>query len=250
MNSQRTSSPLTAPCCWAAALCLAMLLAASPATAESLRTTPVVVHVGDTRIVRPVVSFQELRQSVLVRQTWDSSCGAAALSTVLTHQFGLSISEYAVAAMILRESDPARVRARGGFSLLDLKRFVELVGLRGMGYGEMSFADLARTAEPAIVPIHSRGLDHFVVFRGVEGNRVVLGDPAYGNLTMTTVAFEDVWKSRIAFYVRADGEAHPQRSPLAATELDLFVPNLSYVSRLVRGGGPVPPMRQPPVVAR
>jgi predicted double-glycine peptidase len=219
--------------------------------AETLRTTPVSLTAGGARIVRPVVSFHELRQSKLVRQSWDSSCGAAALSTVLTYHFGLPISEFAIAAVILRDTDPKRVRARGGFSLLDMKRFVEYVGLEGAGYGEMTLEDLVASKEPAIVPIRLRELDHFVVFRGQRGNRVLLGDPAYGNLTMPSQAFESVWRSRIAFFVRASGATHkPARSELAASDLDLFVPNLSYVSRLVRGEGPVPAMRQRPLVAR
>jgi uncharacterized protein len=236
--------------CAAAVIGLVAMLAAAAAPAQALRTTTVVVRAGDARIVRPVVSFQELRQSRLVRQTWDSSCGAAALSTVLTYHFNLPISEYAIAALILRDSDPARVRARGGFSLLDLKRFVEYVGLQGAGYGGMSLADLTQSSEPAIVPIHLRGLDHFVIFRGVKGDRVVLGDPAYGNLTLPASVFEQVWQSRIAFYIRAPGGAQPARSQLAATELDLFVPDLSYVSRLMRGDGPAPVLRQPSLVAR
>lgn len=227
-----------------------LALCAMSAGAESLKTTAVPVQAGDSRLVRRVVSFQELRQSKLVRQTWDSSCGAAALSTVLTYQFGMSVSEYAVAAVILRGSDPSRVRARGGFSLLDLKRFVEYIGLEGAGYGEMSFADLTASAEPAIVPIHMHDLDHFVVFRGLRGDRVVLGDPAYGNLTLPIAQFEQFWKSRIAFYVRARGAQPMKGSQLAATELDLFVPNLAYVSRLMRGEGPVPAMRQRPLAMR
>ena len=87
-----------------------LLCVFAPAAADSLRATPVAVRAGDARVTRAVVSWQELRQSKLVRQSWDSSCGAAALSTVLTHHFGLSVSEYAIAAMILRETDPARVR--------------------------------------------------------------------------------------------------------------------------------------------
>ena len=233
-----------------AVLAVAMLHAAASA-ADTLRTTPVSVTAGGARIVRPVVSFHELRQSKLVRQSWDSSCGAAALSTVLTYHFRLPISEFAIAAVILRDTDPKRVRARGGFSLLDMKRFVEYVGLEGAGYGEMTLADLVASKEPAILPIRLRDLDHFVVFRGLRGDRVVLGDPAYGNLTMPSRAFESIWRSRIAFFVRASGATHkPVRSELAASELDLFVPNLSYVSRLVRGEGPVPAMRQRPVVAR
>lgn len=227
-----------------------LALCVEPVPAESLKATAVAILAGDTRLVRRVVSFQELRQSKLVRQTWDSSCGAAALSTVLTYQFGMSVSEYAVAAVILRGSDPSRVRARGGFSLLDLKRFVEYIGLEGAGYGEMTLADLTASTEPAIVPIHMHDLDHFVVFRGLRGDRVVIGDPAYGNLTLPRAQFEQYWKSRIAFFVRARGTAPMKGSQLAATELDLFVPNLAYVSRLMRGAGPVPPMRQQPLAMR
>lgn len=231
-------------------LLVLIALWAAPAASESLRATPVAVHAGDSRVVRRVVSFQELRQSKLVRQSWDASCGAAALSTVLTYQFGLSISEYAVAAVILRDSDPARVRARGGFSLLDLKRFVEYIGLEGAGYGDMTLADLVASSEPAIVPIRMRDLDHFVVFRGLRGDRVVVGDPAYGNLTLQRDQFEKFWTSRIAFYVRSRGAEPSRGSALAATELDLFVPDLAYVSRLMRGEGPVPAMRQQPLALR
>ena len=220
------------------------------AAADSLQTTQVPIAAGDSRVVRRVVSFQELRQSKLVRQNWDSSCGAAALSTVLTYRFGLSVSEYAVAAVILRGADPARVRARGGFSLLDLKRFVEHIGLEGAGYGDMTLADLAASPEPAIVPIRMRDLDHFVIFRGLRGDRVVVGDPAYGNLTLQRDLFEKYWKSRIAFYVRTRRTPPVPGTALAATELDLFVPDLGYVSRLVRGDGPVPAMRQQPLALR
>jgi predicted double-glycine peptidase len=229
---------------------LLLALCAAPAVADSLRTTPVAINAGDARVTRRVISFQELRQSKLVRQSWDSSCGAAALSTVLTYQFGMSVSEYAVAAVILRGSDPTRVRARGGFSLLDLKRFVEYIGLEGAGYGDMTLADLASSSEPAIVPIRMRDLDHFVIFRGLRGDRVVIGDPAYGNLTLQRAQFEKFWTSRIAFYVRARGMPPARGTALAATELDLLVPNLAYVSRLVRGEGPVPAMRQQPLALR
>ena len=44
-----------------------------------------------------------------------------------------------------------------------------------------------------IVPINTYGYQHFVVFRGVLGNRVLLADPAFGNRTMLRSAFENAW---------------------------------------------------------
>lgn len=214
----------------------------------TVKTTAVPVRAEHALWHRPVVSFHELRQSKLVRQSWDVSCGAAALSTVLTYHVGLPISEYAIATSILRGADPSRVRQRGGFSLLDLKRFVEAIGLVGEGYGSMTVDDLISKRAPAIVPIRLRELDHFVVFRDRIGNRVLLGDPAFGNITMSVQEFENVWRSRIAFFVQSKNASTLQAATIS--EADLPVADLSHVSRLLRGAGPVPAMRQLPVVAR
>jgi uncharacterized protein len=217
------------------------------------KVTSISVQTAQTRYGRRVVSFHELRQSKLVRQSWDTSCGAAALSTLLTYHVGIAVSEYAIATHILRGGDPGRVRQRGGFSLLDLKRFVEALGLVGEGYGSMTLADLDHNAAPAIVPVRLRELDHFVVFRGRVGNRVLLGDPAFGNMTMPVEEFETVWRSRIAFYVQTKNSpttGFAKTSGMTASALDLPVPDLGQVSRLLRGAGPVPAMRQLPLVAR
>lgn len=235
---------------WAMILLSAAL---TDAVAEAPKTTVVHLQTAQTRYTRQVVSFHELRQAKLVRQTWDTSCGAAALSTLLTYHVGIPVSEYAIATAILRAGDPKRVRQRGGFSLLDLKRFVEAIGLVGEGYGSMSLQDLEANATPAILPIRLRALDHFVVFRGRIGNRVLLGDPAFGNMTLPVEEFIAVWRSRIAFYVHTKDSGLAGRtktSGMAATAADLPVPDLAQVSRLVRTAGSVPAMRQLPLAAR
>jgi predicted double-glycine peptidase len=44
-----------------------------------------------------------------------------------------------------------------------------------------------------MVPIQTHGYNHFVIFRGLWGNRVLLADPAWGNRTMPVDAFEQMW---------------------------------------------------------
>jgi predicted double-glycine peptidase len=73
-----------------------------------------------------------------------------------------------------------------------LKRYVDARGYTGIGLGKMTLNDLERQA-PILIPIHTRGYNHFVVFRGRLGNRVLLADPAWGNRTMTTEQFNHAW---------------------------------------------------------
>jgi predicted double-glycine peptidase len=160
---------------------------------------------------RPVVSLLELRHENVVVQKWDLSCGAAALATLLTYQHGDPVSEKAIAEAMLRSTNPLRVKVRGGFSLLDLKRFVETRGLAGAGYSNLSLEQLIDLG-PAIVPVDLSGYSHFVVFRARIGNRVLVADPAYGNRSLDAETFEKAWLRHIAFVVtRPDGTPPPNR---------------------------------------
>lgn len=227
---------------------LGALLLQTPC-AHAAGTTTSITSAG-SRLTIPVRSLQELRYAKLVRQSWDVSCGAAALSTLLTYHFGRQVSEYAVATWILRGVDPQRVRARGGFSLLDLKRFAQALGYRAEGYGGMTLDELAGLAAPAIVPVRIHGLDHFVIVRGFLADRVVLGDPAFGNIAVSEARFQQLWKGGIAFVVLADGAPEPGASALAPEVAELRVPDLPNVARLLRGAGPAPLTRARPSVPR
>jgi predicted double-glycine peptidase len=164
---------------------------------------------------RPLQSLLELRREHVVVQQWDLSCGAAALTTLLNVQHGDPVSEREVARRLMRREEyianPDLVRMGNGFSLLDLKRYVEGRGYVGRGYGKLNRDDLIELA-PLIVPINTLGYDHFVVFRGIARDRVLLADPAWGNRTMPWVKFEDAWidypeVGRVGFTV--EGRAGP-----------------------------------------
>jgi uncharacterized protein len=145
---------------------------------------------------RPVKSLLELRHDNVVIQEWDLSCGAAALATILKYQYGDPVSEKDIARALMSRREyienPELVRVRQGFSLLDLKRYLDSHGYRGIGYGKLTFADLVKKA-PILVPINFVGYNHFVVFRGIMKDRVLLADPAWGNRTMLRDDFESAW---------------------------------------------------------
>jgi predicted double-glycine peptidase len=171
---------------------------------------------------KPVLSLQEIRSVGVVRQKWDISCGAAALATLLTYQHGDSVPEVEVAKTMLQKTNPLRVKVRQGFSLLDVKRFVDERGYEGSGYTGLTLKDLVDMA-PLIIPIEVSRYPHFVIFRGIENDRVVLADPAFGNRTMKVAAFLDVWPETIGFVVeRRDGRPPPNR--LNPQPGDLVIP--------------------------
>lgn len=177
----------------------------------------------------PVRSLLEIRRASVVIQTYDVSCGAAALATVLRYQHGDMVEEREVAIGLMGRPEylerPELVQLRRGFSLLDLKRYADGRGYEGIGFGRMDLDDLVAKA-PVIVPISTNEYNHFVVFRGRLGNRVLLADPAFGNVTMTVDAFERAWIDygdigKVGFVVqRRDGPAPPGR--LAARPEDFL----------------------------
>ena len=175
----------------------------------------------------PVRSLLEFRRENVVIQKWDPSCGAAALATLLKYQFGENISEKKIARALMRRDEyvdhPELVQLQQGFSLLDLKRYVQSYAtvapasprkkeaayrrlaskrplnsqnirhvFKGEGLGQLDINDLIQRA-PIMVPINAFGYNHFVVFKGVLGDRVLLADPAWGNRTMTIDKFERLW---------------------------------------------------------
>jgi len=141
---------------------------------------------------RPVRSLLEVRRENVIIQRWDNSCGAAALATILTYDKGFPITEEEVARGMLRQTEALRVRYRGGFSLLDMKRYAAQLGFESDGYSGMSVDDLAAQV-PMIVPIRARGYDHFVVVREVTGHDVHIADPGFGNYRMRRAAFAESW---------------------------------------------------------
>ena len=220
----------------AASLTLELGCSASSASAPAFAP-------GLARPTRAVRTWQEIRESRIVRQAWDLSCGSAALSTLLTHHLDDPTSEAAVIVWLLQRLDPVRVQSRGGFSLLDLKRFAEARGYKAEGYAGLALADLIELG-PAIVPVRAKGYDHFVVVRGVVGDRVLIADPAFGNMTRRADRFGEIWTSGIGFVVQPRGgpaATRVQRTPLPD---DLLVPDAGFAYRQIGSAVVSAPVRR------
>ena len=160
--------------------------------------------------VHPVQSMQELRYRDLVRQHTDYSCGAAALATILRYAYHLDVDETVVIQGMLGVADDNLVKQRG-FSLLDIKHYVEALGMRGRGY-RIDEARLHSLRVPGLVLMDVHGFRHFAVLKQVHGDTVELGDPMLGNRTISLADFTKAWPSRAIFVVI--GNDFDRRSPL------------------------------------
>jgi len=146
-----------------------------------------------------VQSVKESRFTTTQRQQFDFSCGSAAVATLLTHHYDDAVSERDVFEFMFRHGDQAKIR-KEGFSMLDMKRFLESRGFRADGF-EQPVERLAQERIPAIVLLSERGYRHFVVVKGLGRGRVLVGDPAMGTRAMSVARFRTLWMNGILFVV-------------------------------------------------
>ncbi len=147
----------------------------------------------------PATSIKEARFRAMVRQQFDFSCGSAALSTLLTYHYRFPVSEQAVFEEMFAQGEQEKIKQEG-FSLLDMKRYLEAHGYEADGF-EAPLDKLASAGIPAIVLINENGYNHFVVIKGVRDQRVLIGDPSGGTRALARTAFEALWVNQILFVI-------------------------------------------------
>lgn len=188
---------------------------------------PLAILPGGTLVFKPVQSMRERRFANLVQQRTDFSCGAAAMATLLNEAYGWDLSEEQVIEGMLAEADQQQVQQMG-FSMLDMKRYAEAMGLRARGY-RLQPEQLAEVKVPAIVLIDVRGYKHFVVMQVSSDNWVYIGDPVLGHKKMSLDDFAQGWNG-IVFavigpgYNRENALLTPPEPLTAKHRLDRFSP--------------------------
>jgi len=205
-------------------LAAAMLgLASAPARAQAMFNIIGGVYSA------PVTSLRDMPFRTVIRQQYDYSCGSAALATLLRYHYGRAVNEAQVFQVMYVMGDQAKIR-QVGFSLLDMKTYLQSIGLSGLGYRE-SLQDLEASRAPAIAVIRVGAYQHFVVLKGVAAGKVLVGDPALGLKAYPLAEFAKVWNGVVfmidpqsaagAFNQAAEWGAFPHGRPDALTDRDL-----------------------------
>ena len=190
--------------CVVIGLAIAAIAVIVPAKAGATATAPFMAEPGSDYVL-PVRTLKEIKLSrafrTTRRQQFDFSCGSAAIATLLTYHYGKPIDEASVFQAMFKVGDQAQIRAQG-FSLLDMKRYLESAGYRADGV-QVSLDELAKVGVPAIALISDNGYKHFVVVKGLRGNQLLVGDPALGTRIVTREQFDSLWVGGIFFVIRS-----------------------------------------------
>jgi uncharacterized protein len=151
-----------------------------------------------------VVSLKERRFATTIRQQHDYSCGSAAVATLLTYHYRHPVSEETVFKAMWETGDQAKI-SREGFSLLDIKHYLERIGYSADGY-MAPLEKLASVRVPAIVLIRDNGYNHFVVVRGIRDGKVAVADPSMGARVIPLAQFEKMLLNPILFVINGRKE--------------------------------------------
>lgn len=183
------------------AIILALMLAGCGARTIPAAGSTLSLTAGEYAL--PVRSMLERRYLTVVRQRYDFSCGSAALATLLRHHYADPQTEQSVFVGMWREGDRAQIR-RLGFSLLDMKRYLNARGIKADGY-VVSLRDVEATRIPGIALVDIKGYKHFVVIKGIERGQVLVGDPSLGIRLIEARRFQTMWNG-ILFALGEDVE--------------------------------------------
>jgi uncharacterized protein len=184
----------------------AALLPAAPVAAGEVTYVIPSMTGGGFRV--DLSTMLDRRYYTVVRQRYDFSCGSAALATLLHYHYGISASEETTFNGMWDHGDREAIR-KAGFSLLDMKRYLETIKLEAQGF-RVTLDQIAETRIPGIALTVTNGYRHFVVIKGVTETGVLIGDPARGLMRVDRAEFEKTWDG--LFFVISDAREVGQRS--------------------------------------
>ncbi|EJN25848.1 MULTISPECIES: C39 family peptidase [Pseudomonas] len=188
---------------------------------------PLSVLPGGAVVYKPIQSIRERKFADLVQQKTDFSCGAAALATILRQAYWLDVNEEQIIEGMLAHSDQDLVRVQG-FSMLDMKRYVESIGMRARGY-RVAPQTLSDIRIPVVVLLDIRGYKHFVVMQRVHKGWVYIGDPVLGHKRYKVDDFVKGWNGIIFAvigqgYDKANALLDPPMPLTAKNRINTFTP--------------------------
>jgi predicted double-glycine peptidase len=186
---------------------------------------------------KETISWQDLRESYVVMQQREYSCGAAAVSTIIQYYWDDPVTEYAILRHIVNKlsTEELKDRMKNGLSMTDLRK-----GATELGYpsviGTRTFDELYEVKVPLVVRLQKEKFKHFVVFRGIAGKHVYLADSIRGNITYTIPRFLEEWTDGAVLVVsKKDAVDLPEYSPLMVHCDELLQPEMQWVrSRINR----------------
>nr|WP_243852860.1 C39 family peptidase [Sphingomonas naasensis] len=153
------------------------------------------------------MSWWEIPFRTVIRQRYDFSCGSAALATLLHYHYGRALGERESFAAMWANGDQDAIR-RQGFSLLDMKTYLDKIGYRAEGF-RLDLAQLKQVRRPLILLLDLRGFKHFVVLKGMTDDKILVGDPMLGLTQYRWSEFGHYWNGVVLAVMRTPDRRLP-----------------------------------------
>lgn len=134
-----------------------------------------------------VKTWREQRDSRIVKQKKDFSCGAASIATILTEYYQRPTTEKEVLELLGKGDYKA--------SFADMQQALPKLGFKGVGLAT-SWEQLSNLKIPVILYVKQRKVDHFTVVSGINDTHIKLSDSSLGNRILTRGQFKDIWETR------------------------------------------------------
>ncbi len=194
---------------------LIMAIGGCASIAEVDYDMPATTLVGPNRFRKQTDDWQLQRERNVVMQDLDYSCGAAALATLFQYYWQDDIyeDEIIVAIFDILAAEEIADREENGLSMTDLKNaateFDYFAAMR-----RVELQELFELKVPVIVRLVIDDYEHFVVFRGIVGDRVFLADPSRGNVRLSLNEFAKQWNNVLLVVADPSGQI-PESTPLS-----------------------------------
>lgn len=127
-------------------------------------------------------TFRDARYDGVVQQTDWSTCGPAAVATLLSYYYGLAVGEDDALRVSLAVTEALGLHPTGGISALALVRTMDAFGVETVGYQLTveAVADYFRRGGLPVILHVTRPQDHYVVAVGMVGDYALIADPSWG----------------------------------------------------------------------
>lgn len=169
---------------------------------------------------RPFANWQAQRFHNASKQRTDFTCGAASLSIIAQHYYSKEIAEAQFTDTIRKmyTTEEWKDKRKNGLSLLDMKRAAEKFGFSTEGL-KLTLDQLRQLNGPIVVHLDKGFIQHFAVFKGVQGDRAYLADPIFGNSRVPLYRFLNEWTG-YALAIWIEGQDLPAKNQLAVSPGD------------------------------
>ncbi|MGX3098803.1 C39 family peptidase [Helicobacter sp. 23-1046] len=155
-----------------------------------------------------VASWAQMRDSNLTKQEYDYSCGAASLSSIFAHYYGLdNASEKEILDWVLLSKGidinqkeaiqfDGEMKQKAHLSFYDMSEYANSRNFKALGLA-LDIESLSKLQTPVIVYIVVREVEHFSVLKGMDSQFVYLADPSFGNIKMSRAKFKEAFYPKL-----------------------------------------------------